>query len=253
MLIKAPFIKGQRTISPGHGTHKQDLRFQHLQQTGRRTVKFWSLLDFCAKPNCFFEVGYVLIMVSRFPTNHPINSWICDFICCLSILFDLSQPHFPLSPTRRKEIIIFPGTLKYLRVKENTEISVQWSWNLEAVKFYIIQSLLHTEIPNSTEAGNCYCWENAGKESCWHALHTSSSSIPVSPNFNSRTPRQGNKLGLTADCGLCLIAAIAGGGQTHSLVSYQVSALPDPKRTSMKENYWFFVLLVNQNQSPTHR
>lgn len=28
-------------------------------------------------------------------------------------------------------------------------------------------------------------------------------------------PRQGNKLGLTACCGLCLIAAIAGDGQTQ--------------------------------------
>lgn len=34
------------------------------------------------------------------------------FICFLSIIFNLNQPHFPLSPTPRKDIIIPSGTLK---------------------------------------------------------------------------------------------------------------------------------------------
>lgn len=133
-LQRHPLLEVREQPVLAMGIHKQDVRFQQLQQTRRRTVEFWSLLDFCAKSNWVCEVGYVLIMISRFPTNLQINTWICGFMCCLSILFHLSQPHFPLSPTPRKEIIIFPGTLRHLWV---TDISVQWSRNLGAVKFYM--------------------------------------------------------------------------------------------------------------------
>lgn len=247
--IEAPSVRRQRTIYPDHGKHEQDLRFQQLQHTGRRTVKFWSLLDFYAKPNCFSEVGYVLLMVSRFPTNHPISTWICGFIHWPSILFNLSQPHFPLSPTPRKEII----SLKFLWVRENTEISVQWSWKLRDAKLYMNTKFAPHRNPQKHWRWLLLLLGKCGKKVMLPCFTSCILKHTVSPNFNSRTPRQGNKLGLTAGCGLCFIIAIAGGGQTHSLVSYQVSALPDPKRTSVKESYWFFVLPVNQNQTATHR
>lgn len=121
--LEAPSIQGQRTTSPGRRKHKQYLRFQQLQCTRRRAVKFWSLLDFCAKSN-FILWGWVRVDYGLQILHKSPNTWIWGFIYCLIHLFDLSQPHFSLSPNPRKEIIIFPESLKYLWVKkENTDFT----------------------------------------------------------------------------------------------------------------------------------
>lgn len=120
--LEAPSIQAQRTISPGHREHKQYLRFKQLQQTRRRAVKFWSLLDFCAKYN-FILSGWVCVDYGLQIIHKSQNTWIWVFIYRLIVLFYLSQPHFSLSPNPRKEIIIFHETPKYLWVRENTDFT----------------------------------------------------------------------------------------------------------------------------------
>lgn len=142
-------------------------------------------------------------MVFRLSTNHKIPEFGSSYIVWSFYFTSVNLIFlFLLIPEKR---LSYSMRLPSISESEKTQISLQRFWNLGPVKFDIIQSLFHTEISNSTEAGNCFCRENVGKHSCWHALHTSSSGIPVSCNFNSQSPREGEQLGFTAGCGLCLI------------------------------------------------
>lgn len=70
MPIKAPSIRVQKTICPSHGKHKQYLRFQTLQLAMRRTIEFWSLLDFCTDLTGF--LGWVCVDCGlQFPHKTP--------------------------------------------------------------------------------------------------------------------------------------------------------------------------------------
>lgn len=201
---QAPSI-GQRTISPGHRKHKQHLRFQQLQQTRRRAVKFSSLLSFCAKSN-FILWGWVCVDYCYYQSLHKSpNTWICGFINCLIVLFYLSQPHFSLSPNPRKEFMIIPETLKYLRVWEKTDFTttvlkprtckVLYEFKVSSTqKFQITLKLENASVGKM--------WENTPPATL-HILH------PQAHQFHTILIHghlgKGNKLGFTAGCGLCFI------------------------------------------------
>lgn len=230
-----------RPISPGHRKHKQHLRFQQLQQTKRRAVKFWSLLGFCAKSN-FILWRWVCVDYCYYHIPHKSpNTWIWAIIYCLILLFHLSQLHFSLSPNPRKEIIIFPETLKYLWVRENTDFTttILKPRTCEVLYEFKVCSIEKSQIELKLEMASVgKMWENTHADML-HILH------PQAYQFHTILIHshlgKGNKLRFTASCGPCLILWHLCGGQTFSLVSYQVSVLPDPKKTSIKENYWFFL------------
>lgn len=125
-----------RSISPGHRKHKQHLRFQQLQQNKRRAVKFWSLLGFCAKSN-FVLRGWVclIIVIIRFPTDHQIPEFGPSYIvwsCYLTLVNFIFC--FLLIPEKRLSYFL---RLSSISESEKTQISLQQSWNLGFVKFYM--------------------------------------------------------------------------------------------------------------------
>lgn len=191
-----------RSISPGHRKHKQHLRFQQLQQTKRRAVKFWSLLGFCAKSN-FVLWGWVYVdyCYYQIPHRSP-NTWIWAFIYCLILLFDFSQLHFSLSPNPRKEIIIFPETLKYLWVRENT------AFTTTVLKPRICEVLYEFKVCSTEKSQTALKLEMASVGKMWENTHADMLHI-LHPQFHTILIHghlgKGNKLGFTASCGLCLI------------------------------------------------
>lgn len=202
---EAPSTQGQSTISPGHRKHKQHLRFLQLQHTRRRAVKFWSLLGFCAKSNFILWV-WVCVDYCYYQILHKSpNTWIWGFIYCLIFLFDLSQPHFSLSPNPRKEIVIFPETLKYHQVRENTDFTAT------VLKPRTCEVLYEFKVCSTQKSPIALKLKNAPVGKMWGNTHADMLHIlhPQAYQFHTILIYghlgKGNKLVFTAGCGLCLV------------------------------------------------
>lgn len=132
-------VRGWSALAMGN-TSK---RFQQLQQTRRRTVKFWSLLEsFVPNPTGFVRLG---MCRSWSPDSPQIAKLIPEFVASyvawafyfISVNLNFL---FLLLPERRLPYSL--GLSSTSESEKNTDISVQWSWNQGAVKFYMNTKLV---------------------------------------------------------------------------------------------------------------